>query len=222
MKKSILVLILFCFVGASYGQYYTTWVNGTMINSSIQIFEQKRYIIILTSTEFEDDMKQTILSTGEFRQKKDTLFFTDYYLRYTLKFIKKENKLVSINGFRWMRNLIFKIADEKYDKDIQDIAINPLTYFRVHSNKNLRTHYPLFYFKYIFEDYSILLKKNNTYVCKFGVLTISEGHFKLNKYGLFFIDKNLGFSFSGIVNYNSLYLNFLPFNNIFLGVRKKE
>ena len=121
-----------------------------------------------------------------------------------------------------MKNLIFEIADEKYDKDIQYLANNPLSYFRVLSNKNSKTHYPLFFSKYIFENYSMSLNKNNIYVCKFGILTISDGHFKYNKNGLFFTDKNLGFSFSGIISYNSLYLNFIPFNNILLGVRKKE
>jgi|GEM_PF-3457050 len=222
MKKSILVLIIFSFVGTSYSQYYKSWVNGTMINCSMQIFDQKKYVIILTSTEYEDNMQQTILSTGEYKQKKDTLYLTDHFLKYTFKFIKKGNQIVSVNGFQWMRNLIFKFGDESYDKDIHNFAKNPLAYFHIHSNENLKIHYPLFYLNYIFEDYSIILKKNNIYICKFGVLTLSEGHFKYNRNGLFFIDKKMGFSFSGIINYNSLYLNFLPFNNVLLGVRKKE
>ncbi len=221
MKKSILVLVLFCFIVVSYSQHYTTWLNDTMINSSIQLFDRGKYVVILISTEYEDDMQQTIVSTGDYKQKKDTLFFTDYYLKYTLKFLKKGKQIISLNSFKWMKNMIFERVNEKDDQDIQDFANNPLTYFSGYSLENLKIHYPLYYSKYIFEDYSISLKKHNTYICKFGVITISEGYFNYNKKGLFFIDKNLGFSFKGIVNYNSLYLNFLPFNNVLLRVRKE-
>jgi len=194
-------------------QFQGTVVEGKLqsMDVSVNMFQNGKYLIVLQS--FSDgNINEYGLSVGYFKYHKDTVIFTDVFYRYSLIFLRNENELQPIKTFPWMSGRLISYGNE-FDETNINISNNPTNYYKPLVYKDNNQRYKLYYREYENNDYSVVLKKGNHYICKIDDLIVSEGKFIYNGKYVKFYDNYLNFSFIGTVGYNNLCVGFFPLEN---------
>lgn len=189
------------------------------IDCNIDFYKNNKYIIALSLFDNDGDINEYALSVGTYKYIKDTIILTDFYYEYTLKFLHNDKQLIPIKAYPWMLNQKFEKSSSYINSEYSQIAESPLKYYCPLIIKQKNEYHRLYYREYIQDEFSLLLMKNNYYVCKLGDLILSEGKFVYEKRYVKFRDKNLKYNFMGFVSEDGICVSFLPLNNACLKLK---
>ena len=213
MNKKYLFLILCVWLSNNvFGQFVSTVMKGKFVEMeiSVNLLKNNQYLVILQYF-YNFNICEYGLSAGDYYYHKDTLILKDAYYNYALKFLRKNDELFPVKSFPWMQNKLTMYGAEC--KETYKNIPNIINYYKPLLNYDNNEYHKLFYGKYEYDERSIILKKENYYICKIDDLIISEGKFVYNGKFIRFYDKDLNFSFIGNVKKDDVCVGFFPFEN---------